>query len=478
MEKNTNTVDTVNLLMAAAKADTIYRDVYLRRARELLRPTLDEPGYRAIGSTPKEIDKLMNRARSALLQRNWKEAAEVSAQADHLRLTMDAMGHLAGIGKDVYEADIVAFDPFSPGKHLGPQSQANQPVLRTQLLDTLASLGKNDPGLGAFYEKRRNYFFGLEVATTATPQSSQRDSAQLEQLALEAAERGDVAALRDLAKQLRDREELGAAEIPEGASAPKGRYECPVNLDIPFAPDVGARARELSFAEAYVAAAIPEMRAALEVIYTHAWQTSPLTPDMAREGALRSQALAESQIPKEMITEELKVLAGQFIQQIFINSGGARYLTPVSAETMLIEDFAENEAADAPSKLLAALGLPVRHGRARREIETALMSFGDQILEERLGLDPLEFRLICVPYDLYMRLGRDRGWGQWPHWTHFDGYQVMQGNRLRALAGGDGRFGGINDLVSISRNDANEGVYARFAVVRRARMVAPLLSVR
>ena len=41
MEKNTNTIDTVNLLMAAAKADTIYRDVYLRRARELLRPTLD-----------------------------------------------------------------------------------------------------------------------------------------------------------------------------------------------------------------------------------------------------------------------------------------------------------------------------------------------------------------------------------------------------------------------------------------------------
>jgi hypothetical protein len=193
---------------------------------------------------------------------------------------------------------------------------------------------------------------------------------------------------------------------------------------------------------------------------------------MEREGALRSQALAESQIPKEMVTEELRVLAGQFIQQIFINSGGARYLPPVYAETILIEDFAENEAADAPSKLLAALGLPMRHGRARREIETALMSFENQILEERLGLDPLEFRLICIPYDLYMRLGRDRGWGQWPHWTHFDGYQVMVGNRLRALVGGDGRFGGISDLVSISPSDAREGVYARFAVVRRARMVA------
>ena len=369
---------------------------------------------------------------------------------------------------------MVACDPFSPGKHLGPQSQANQPVLRTQLLDTFASLGKNESGLGAFYEKRRSYFSGLEVASTALPENSQqRDSAQVEQLALEAAERGDVAALRELAKQLRDRKEHhGAAEISEGAAALKGRYECPVNLDIPFAPDVGVRAREPGFAEAHVAAAIPEMRTALEVIYTHAWKTSPSTPDMEREGALRSQALAESQIPKEMVTEELRVLAGQFIQQIFINSGGARYLPPVYAETILIEDFAENEAADAPSKLLAALGLPTRHARARREIETALMSFENQILEERLGLDPLEFRLICIPYDLYMRLGRDRGWGQWPHWTHFDGYQVMEGNRLRALAGGDGRFGGISDLVSISPSDAREGVYARFAVVRRARMVA------
>ncbi len=473
MEKNTNTIDTVNLLMAAAKADTIYRDVYLRRARELLRPTLDEPGYRAIGSMQKEIDELVHSARSALLQRNWAQAAELSAQADELRHTMTARSHLAGIGKDVYEAEVVAFDPFSPGKHLGPQSQASQPVLRTQLLDTFASLGKNDSGLGAFYEKRRSYFSGLEVASTALPENSQqRDSAQVEQLALEAAERGDVAALRALAKQLRDRKEHGAAEISEGASALKGRYECPVNLETPFPTGVAARARELGFAEAHVAAAIPEMRAAVEVIYAHAWKTTPSTPDMEREGALRSQGLAESQIPKEMVTEELRVLGGQFIKQIFINSGGARYLTPVSAETMLIEDFAENEAAEAPSKLLAALGLPMRHGRARREIETALMSFQNQILAERLGLDPLEFRLICIPYDLYMRLGRDRGWGQWPHWTHFDGYQIMERNRLRALAGGDGRFGGINDLVSISRNDAREGVYARFAVVRRARMVA------
>jgi hypothetical protein len=144
----------------------------------------------------------------------------------------------------------------------------------------------------------------------------------------------------------------------------------------------------------------------------------------------------------------------------------------VSAETALVEDFPENDTADAPSKLLAALRLPHRRGLARAEIEKALMRFGAAILADQLQLDPIEFRLVCIPYDLYMRLGGDRNWGQWHHWTHFDGYQVMEGNRLRALVGGDGRFGGLADLVSISRTDARDGVYARFAVVRRARMVA------
>src|SRR4029450_11521074 len=100
------------------------------------------------------------------------------------------------------------------------------------------------------------------------------------------------------------------------------------------------------------------------------------------------------------------------------------------------------------------------------------MRFRGQIVAERLGLDPTEFRLVCIPYDLYTRVGRAQGWGHWPHWTHFYGYKVPDGNRLGAVGGGDGRFGGVTDLVSLSRRDARYSVYARFAVVRRARMVA------
>ena len=471
MAEDTNATKAVGLLIEVANADTVYRDLYLRRARQLLSPILDESTYRAIGSSDKEIEDLMRRSRSAVLQRDWDRAANLSAQAESLRQQKASMGQLAAIGKDVYDADTVAFDPFSPGKHLGPQSEANQPGVHKRLMDTIASLGKLDPSLAPSYEKRRSYFSKLELASpTASKKSSQRDRAQVERLAVEAAEKGDAATLQQLSKELRDWKESGTATVSTSASVVMNRYECPVDLAVPFAPDVIARARELGLAEAQTAP-VAEIAAAREAIYTHVWQPSPANPDLEREGVLRAQAQAEVKLPEQIVTEDLRVLAGQFVQQIFINSGGARYLPPLAAERTLIEDFAEDEAAaDVPSKLLEALGLAKRSALSRTGIETALVRSGGEILEKRLGLDPLEFRLVCIPYDLYIRFGRDRGFGKWPHWTHFDGYQVMAGNRLRALVGGDGRFGGINDLVSISPSDARDGVYARFAVVRRARM--------
>jgi hypothetical protein len=48
----------------------------------------------------------------------------------------------------------------------------------------------------------------------------------------------------------------------------------------------------------------------------------------------------------------------------------------------------------------------------------------------------------------------------------------MADGRLRALAGGDARFGGPYHLVGIGRGYDSDSVMARFAVVRRERMVA------
>src|SRR5262249_33031781 len=157
-------------------------------------------------------------------------------------------------GKDVYDADTVAFDPFSPGKHLGPQSEAKQPGARKQLMDSLAALVKLDPSLGASYEKRRSYFSNLELAgTAASGKKPPQDRAQMERLAVEAAEKGDAATLQRLSQELRDWKETGTATASASTSPVMSRYECPVDLAVTFAPDVISRARELGLAEAQTA---------------------------------------------------------------------------------------------------------------------------------------------------------------------------------------------------------------------------------
>jgi hypothetical protein len=40
---------------------------------------------------------------------------------------------------------------------------------------------------------------------------------------------------------------------------------------------------------------------------------------MEHEGVLRARAMTENELPAELDTEEPQVLAGQFIQQIFVN---------------------------------------------------------------------------------------------------------------------------------------------------------------
>ena len=139
---------------------------------------------------------------------------------------------------------------------------------------------------------------------------------------------------------------------------------------------------------------------------------------------------------------------------------------------MLLEDFPEEQDPPATGELLSALGLKVRRGLARQEIEDALLEHGATILQERLLLDPKEFRLVCIPQDLYMRFGLDHNWGQQQQWTHFDGYQVLKSGQLRALAGGNVRYGGLTDLISLGIADQRDSVIARFAVIRRARQVA------
>lgn len=473
-------LDVVRDLITAADCDTVYRDLYLGRAATVLAPTLSRQQYRDARAADQAVAAALAESRAAALRLDWARVEEQAQRAEQLRSAAVARASTVELGEKVYDAPPTALDPFSPG--LSELVAADPREMRTAALTALAALERADAERAAFYAARRSFLEQLRVVARAAeaPRAEARamETADLEGHALEAAERGDAAALARYARELRARQEQAATAAPSAgapaatASVPSGTtLQCPVDLAAPLPAGAAERATALGLG-ALSSAPLAASQPLFDFVATHVFRTRPADADAQREGAARVEKVgAELGWPSELAAA-VRELLDQFLRQVFVNSGGARYVPPVTAEAILVEEFAEDAEPPADSPLLAALGLPRRRGLSRLEIERALLERGAAIVGEQLGLDPTEFRLVCVPPDVYIRVGREHGWGKQPQWTHFDGYQVVKGGVLRALVGGDVRYGGLNDLVSIAPHDQRDGVIARFAVVRRARQVA------
>ena len=468
----------VQLLVDVGASDTLYADIYLRRARELLGSVLPAAQYSALKGIQRDIDEAVKQSKAATMLQDWQKVDTLAARVEGLRQNAQEKAALSELGAKVYDAAGVSIDPFSPGFESLPGHDQDLGGVRDALVDQLKALAGVDAALAAFYESRRAFFAGFALLSkrAAATSASATGGTGLEQLAVQAAQQGDMAQLRRYARELLARQATEAASATPKSNTPaaaveRAAYRCPVDLAVPFSDEVAQRARALGLA---VARTEPLAQAAplFDYVIARVWQPDVSGAETEREGTMRAAAVVdELGFPKE-VSEPVKVLVGQFLRTPFVNSAGARYLPVFNAEEVLIEDFPEDQEPPATGELLSALGLARRRALARLEIDDALQERGATILKDRLGIDPMEFRLVCVPHDLYMRFGRERGWGQQQQWTHFDGYQVLKDGRLRALVGGDVRHGGLSDLLSIAITDERECVIARFAVIRRARQVA------
>lgn len=468
-------LEGVRQLVTVAACDTIYRDLYLGRAAALLEPTLSRAQYREARAAEQAIAAALAESRAAAQRLDWARVEEQANRAQQLRRAAAARAALVALGEQVYDAPPTAFDPFSPG--LDPLIEGEPGELRRAAVAALAALERVDAERAAVYAERRAFLEKLTVAARAaeTPaaEAQQMSTTDMERRAFEAAERGDSEALARLARELRTRQDQApaAAAAPGAPAASIAVGRCPVDLGAPLPAAAAERAAALGLT-AVRAEPIPAAQPLFDFIGAHIHRARLADEDAQREGASRVASLGgELGWPRDA-SEAAKALLDQYLRQTFISSGGARFVPTFAAESILVEPFAEEGEAPAEGPLLGALGLPRRRGLSRLAIERALLERGPAIVRDQLGLGITEFRLVCIPPDLYARVGRERGWGTQPRWTHFDGYQVLRGGGLRALVGGDARYGGLNDLVSIAANDERDGVIARFAVIRRARQVA------
>jgi hypothetical protein len=460
--------DPLSTLVDIGAVDTVYRDVYLGRAQALLAAALPAEEFRRLVREQARLAELPLAIGRAMERGDWPAVKDLSARAQAIREAVEAKQHLMDLGRDVYAVTDVKLDPFSPGLrqfvHLPVDDLS---AVRRRAMEQLAALAKVDPSWRDFYGARRVAFEALPIAggEGARASAAASTSADPRQAAVEALKRGDMSRLAKLAETLM----AAAGARTAAASAPSPTDLPPVaaqsrspaaDLRFSYSADTLARAQRFGLAHRQV-----HSRAEVASLRHLAWD--PRWPDESRRVAVKDISLPAN--TPEAFRERLEML----MIHPLVNSGGARHLPTLVEEDVLIEDFPDpKEGEESPAtEFLSALGLSSRRGVPRTAIEQALLAHGARVIGE-LGLDARAFRLVCIPPDVHIRLGEAEGWGRQPLWVHFDGYLVMADGRLRALAGGHVQFGGLYDLLGVSRDYDSERLFARFAVVRRERMAA------
>ena len=460
-----NVVATVERLIEISKLDTLYKDLYLQRARALLAIFFSRGSYLQLKESRAQIPWIEQQLRAGVERNDWQRCADLTERLRQLKATVDGGAAFAKIAETVYDrASDVSIDLFSSGMSVF-SGVTSEGLLgsRAEALNILISLERSDPERKDFYASRISDFKRLSIVTgeVIEQKTSDTDPAQLQQAALSALDSGDISKFSQMLATIKQKAGLKPAQQQSVDAKPTEVAELGDDLVYTFTEQTLAAARELGLAPVRT-----QSRREFAYLIPHGWQPS-FRKDEVRKWS--KEQLSRLTYPSGT-TDGRREAIDFFLLNPFINSCGTRYRVCLVAEDLLLEDFPEPDPRqEVPSNLLSMLKLSSRWGLSRLEIEKALLENGFEILNQ-LHLDVEKFRLVSIPADLYTHLGPQRGWGQKEMWTHYDGYRVLEGGKLQALAGGDKRFGGTHDVVSFSTDYSSTKIFARFAVVQRKRM--------
>jgi len=466
-----DSIALVGALVETGNIDTVYRDLYLGRAQTLLSPVISVDDFHRIEQQQAILTELPLAVARALDKGDWPQVKELSQRTDALKHAVANDAKRLEIARSVYVVGDVKLDPFCRSLQTFTRVSASElPALRGRVLEQLTLLEQSDLPWRDFYAARRTVFqtrapIAVDAAPGRGPVGTSVDG--IREAAAQALKGGDMKRLAELADLMPTVKARATGATQSKQPAASGMAQTPQqasrDLVASWSTDVLAHARQLGLAARHL-----ESRVDLASLREYAW--SPVS-DESRQNAIKQVALPSGS--PEGLRDRVEVL----MIHPLANSGGARHLPALVAEDVLVEDFPDPKDGEQPasSPLLTTLELPRRRSLTREAIERALLTHGTRVLEKDLGLDPRVFRLVCIPSDVHFRLGEAEGWGRQPWWTHFDGYLIrtVEGRtRLQALVGGDVRYGGLYDLLGVSRDYDSDRLVARFAVVHRERMVA------
>jgi len=455
-----DTLELAELLADVAASDTEYRDLYVRRARQLLEPLITPQALEAIRAEQTRPAALREETSRALEFGDWARVRDLARELSSLEHRLDAMTAVVATAEKVYGAGT-SIEPHALGAYaVSPTSSAELERARQDTATRLEHLARRDEPWRAFYAARRAAVAAVPIATRPHAAGAAVDLLREEARgALHTGRWADLARLAETARSEQghtDRDDCacGALALPSRA----------------LGGDVAGTERAARHGLSVVRlAARDDLRRFMscQCALTPRIIDQPLS-DQAEEKPVESCGCRDL-CPDldEHLLDALDLLK----HHAFLTSLGTRYLPVFDDEVVLLETFPDTN--DEGGALLARLGLTRRLGLSRLEIDRGLAAHGAAAVEE-MALDPLEYVLVPVPFDVYMRAAPTLGFGRRPFWTHLDGYQVLRGWRLRGLVGGNARFGGPADLCSLGRDDPRDGLLLRLAVLRRRRFAAPV----
>src|SRR5262249_13947408 len=457
-------ISVVSAVVEVGGIDTVYRDLYLGRAEMLLKPVMSQEDFHHIEQEQATLAELPLAVARALQKEDWPLVKDLSHRTEALKESVMSQAKRFETARGVYAVTEVKLDPFCRSLQTFTRVGSSQlPALRSRVVGQLTALEQSDAPWKDFYASRRVAFqTRAPIASESVPESSVVSASpeSIREAAAQALKGGDMRRLAQLADLMPTL--IAAPGQPATAGTSRTAQQAGQDLVTAWPKETLTRARQLGLGARHLAAWV-----GLASLRHYAWSPS------SDASAQSIQQVALPSGSPEGLRERVEVL---MIHPI-ANSGGARHLPALLAEDVLVEDFPDPGEGEQPATttLLATLQLPARRGLTRAAIEQALLTHGVRVVEEELRLDPRVFRLVCIPSDVHLRLGEAEGWGRQPCWTHFDGYLIrpVEGRvRFQALVGGDARYGGLYDLLGVSRDYATDRLIARFAVVHRERMVA------
>ena len=112
---DTTTSAVMTALIEAGNIDTVYRDVYLDRARTVLAPLLSLEDFRRLEQERAALAELPLTIARALDNAKWSLVKQLSERAQTLKRAIDDKSGVLQTARSIYDVRDVRLDPFSPG---------------------------------------------------------------------------------------------------------------------------------------------------------------------------------------------------------------------------------------------------------------------------------------------------------------------------------------------------------------------------